>query len=192
MPRIVAFLRAINVGGHTVRMERLRELFQAIGLRDVETFIASGNVIFTTPAGNLDALQRKIERHLEKALGYEVKTFLRTDAEVEAVAAYQPFRASETKAALSLNVAFLAEPLTPAAVTTLDEFRSDADSFHVNGRELYWLCRKRQSESMFSNTRFEKRMKVSATFRGVNTVAKIAAKYPGASAGGPARATRKT
>ena len=48
MPRFFAFLRAINVGGHNVTMEKLRGLFEASGFKDVETFIASGNVIFTS------------------------------------------------------------------------------------------------------------------------------------------------
>ncbi len=80
MPKLVAFLRAINVGGHTVSMAALRAEFEALGLKDVETFIASGNVIFTAPTGNRAALERKIESHLHGALGYEVKTFLRTRA----------------------------------------------------------------------------------------------------------------
>ncbi len=46
MPTYVAFLRAINVGGHNVKMEVLRALFEAQGYADVATFIASGNVIF--------------------------------------------------------------------------------------------------------------------------------------------------
>ena len=46
MPKYVALLRAINVGGHTVKMDHLRSLFEAIGFSNVETFIASGNVIF--------------------------------------------------------------------------------------------------------------------------------------------------
>ena len=50
MPRYVAFLRAINVGGHIVKMDQLRKLFTQLGLTDVETFIASGNVLFTSPS----------------------------------------------------------------------------------------------------------------------------------------------
>ena len=50
MPRFVAFLRAINVGGHVVTMDQLRAAFQELGFDDVETFIASGNVIFSSPA----------------------------------------------------------------------------------------------------------------------------------------------
>jgi hypothetical protein len=81
MPRHIAFLRAINVGGHTVKMDQLRTLFEELGLKDVETFIASGNVIFRSPAKSA-SLESKIERHLHRALGYEVDTFIRTDGEV--------------------------------------------------------------------------------------------------------------
>jgi uncharacterized protein (DUF1697 family) len=62
--RLIAFLRAINVGGHTVRMAMLRALFEELGLDDVETFIASGNVVFSASAKNVPALERRIEQHL--------------------------------------------------------------------------------------------------------------------------------
>jgi uncharacterized protein (DUF1697 family) len=177
MPKLVAFLRAINVGGRTVAMAVLREEFEALGLKDVETFIASGNVIFTAPPGNRVALERKIERHLHEALGYEVKTFLRTESEVAAIAVYHPFSDARTRAAAALNVAFLGEPLAPAAVEVLTAMRTPDDDFHVNGREMYWLCRKRQSESRFTNVRFEKAVGRKATFRGLKTIVKLAAKY---------------
>ena len=74
MPKYFAFLRAINVGGHTVKMDYLRALFEALGFANVETFIASGNVIFETKSKDTNALQREIEKHLHQALGYEVAT----------------------------------------------------------------------------------------------------------------------
>jgi uncharacterized protein (DUF1697 family) len=176
--RFIAFLRAINVGGHTVTMQRLKTLFEALGFSSVETFIASGNVIFSTRAKDVAALQRKIEGHLLKSLGYEVKTFLRTDAEVAAIARYQPFPAAQLKAAGALSVGFLAEPLEPATKKVLLALTSDSDAFHVHDRELYWLCKGKQSDSEFSNVRFEKILRTRATFRNVNTVVRLAAKYP--------------
>ncbi len=177
MPKLVAFLRAINVGGHTVTMETLRRQFEAMGLKDVETFIASGNVIFAAPSGSVAALERKIEAHLHKSLGYEVRTFVRNESQVAAVAGYKAFSDAQIKSALALNVAFLAQPLPPAAVKSLLALRSPIDDFHVNGREVYWLCRKKQSESQFSNARFEKTVDARATFRGLKTILKLAAKY---------------
>jgi len=178
MPRLIAFLRAINVGGHTVTMAQLKKEFEALGLKDVETFIASGNVIFTSRTTDLPALEKKIETRLRKSLGYEVATFIRTDAEVAAVAACQAFKAAHVKGARSFSVGFTSAPLDPAAARALMTFRSGVDDFHTSGREVYWLCHVGQGDSKFSNANLEKRLKIRSTFRNINTVARLAAKYP--------------
>ena len=177
MARYIAFLRAINVGGRIVKMAALQAHFESLGFTDVETFIASGNVIFDAQ-GKEDTLRRKIEAHLEAALGHGVTTFLRTPAEVCAVSQFAAFDAALMTSAQALNVAFLHEPLDEIARETLMELRTDIDEFSVNGREVYWLCRKKQSESKFSNALFERKLKVQTTFRGINTVRKLAEKYP--------------
>ena len=177
MPRLIAFLRAINVGGHVVTMDELRRHFDALGFADVETFIASGNVIFSSRSQQVPALEQKIEARLRKALGYEVRTFIRTEAEVAAIVRYRPFQESQIRNAGALNVGFLAEPLGTARTRVLMKLKTAIDDFHVNGREMYWWCRKRQSESTFSNALFERTLKVSTTFRGVSTIVRLSAKY---------------
>ena len=176
MARYIAFLRAINVGGHTVKMDVLRQFFEALGFSNVETFIASGNVVFETAAKNTHTLEKKIEQQLRAALGYEVATFIRTEAELAAIAQYQPFPSAQMEAATAFNIAFLAEPLDAASQKRLLALKTDIDDFHVRGREVYWLCGKKQSESTFNNTRFEKALKVRATFRGVATIVRLAAR----------------
>ncbi len=175
--KIFAFLRAINVGGHTVTMAELRRHFESLGLTDVETFIASGNVIFSTPAQELPALEGRIETRLRKALGYEVKTFLRTVAELAAIARYRPFPEEQARSAGALCVGFVAEPLGAAAKKALATLQTEIDEFHVHGREVYWICTLKQSESKFSNVRFERAVGIPVTFRGVNTIARLAAKH---------------
>ncbi|MCB8983480.1 MAG: DUF1697 domain-containing protein [Ardenticatenaceae bacterium] len=175
MTRYIAFLRAINVGGHNIKMAALRDHFSALGLSHVETFIASGNVIFTTDLTDGRALAAKIEAHLQQALGYEVATFLRTDAEVADIAQYTPFSEAMMQEARAIYVAFLARPVAQA---DLEPFQSDIDSFHAHQNEVYWLCRHRQSDSKFSNAVFERALKIQSTFRNINTVRRLAAKYP--------------
>ena len=111
MTKYIAFLRAINVGGHTVKMDRLREIFEEMGLTNVETFIASGNVIFKTSSKNMDALAKEIEKGLKDSLGFEVATFIRSDSELAHIADYKPFPKFQMDSAAALNVAFLYEPL---------------------------------------------------------------------------------
>ena len=78
MARYIAFLRAINVGGHTVRMGDLRQIFEDLGFTGVRTFLASGNVAFESSTQNLKMVEKAIEAGLLQALGYEVVVFLRT------------------------------------------------------------------------------------------------------------------
>jgi len=176
-PRMIAFLRAINVGGHVVTMEKLRGLFVALGLKDVATFIASGNVIFAKPVTGLQVLHQRIEDRLRTALGYEVKAFIRTEAEVAAIATYQPFSKRQMQRAKTLNVGYLAAPLTTSAKRLLMALKTEIDDFHVHGREVYWLTKGKRSDSTFSNALFERTLKVRATFRGIGTVTRLAATY---------------
>jgi uncharacterized protein (DUF1697 family) len=176
--RYVAFLRAINVGGHTVTMARLKEIFEAMGFTDVQTFIASGNVIFTTRVKDAAALKKKIESQLEKALGYEVIAFLRSDVELAALAAYKPFSAAKLKASKVLLVGFMDAPFSGDTAKAWNALKTDHDDFHAFGREAFWLCKEGQSQSKYFNVNLEKLLKIRFTFRNMNTVAKLAAKYP--------------
>ncbi len=179
MPRYIAFLRAINVGGHTVKMEALQTHFKSLGLSEVETFIASGNVIFQTATKNVQALERKIAGHLQRELGYEVATFVRSDAELAAVAKHRAFPAGDVTAdGVRLYIGFLPSPLKAETAQKLISQGSPSDAFHVHEREVYWLCRIKFTESKFSGGLFEKILGVPATFRSVNTVHRLAAKYP--------------
>jgi len=159
-----------------VTMGALKKEFERLGFSDVETFIASGNVIFRSSSKSTPALERKIEAALAKALGYDVSTFIRTDAEVLAIAKHSAFPAARVARAAALNVGMTAAALSPAARKALDGLSSEIDVFHVNGREVYWLCQKKQSDSKFSNALLEKTLKTRSTFRGINTMVRLAAR----------------
>ena len=182
MTKFIALLRAINVGGHTVKMDRLRELFGSLGHCNVQTFIASGNVIFESSARSAPALERKLEMHLLASLGYDVATFVRSTAELRQIAGHQPYSEKDLSAKdASLYIAFLQAEPTAASVEQLLRFRTPTDDFAVHGREVYWLCRTRFSESSFSGAMLEKTLKLPTTIRNVTTVRKLAAKHCAAS-----------
>ncbi|HTB10182.1 MAG TPA: DUF1697 domain-containing protein [Bryobacteraceae bacterium] len=177
MAKYVAFLRAINVGGHVVKMDELRELFSGLKFSNVETFIASGNVIFETKAAPDEKLEQKIEKHLEKSLGYEVGTFVRSMEEIRAVSVYQPFSAEAVKAAHVVSAGFMRGTLTPSIVEQVMAFRTDVDDFHVLGREAYWLCRVSQTETRVNAKKFERAIGGPVTWRNMNTVVRLVDKY---------------
>jgi len=178
MPKYIAFLRAINVGGHLVKMDQLRDLFAEPGFTNVETFIASGNVIFDAKTSNSKSLETRIEKHLFKSLGYEVKTFIRSVPELAAISRYQPFDADEIEVAThTLYVGFLAEAPGKASIKNLLAKASPVDDFHLNDREIYWLYRREHGESKFYGSVLEKAIGMQATLRNVNTVQRLAKKY---------------
>jgi uncharacterized protein (DUF1697 family) len=173
--RYVAFLRAINVGGRVVKMDRLRALFESLRLGNVETMIASGNVLFHAPASQrADALEQHIEQHLKKALGYDVATFLRTPDEIAAIVAHEPFVPDPS--AHAVYVVFLKRLPTTDARQKLLGFSNDVDEFSASGREVYWKARKNVSESTFSGAQLEKTLGMPATMRNITTVRKLGVK----------------
>ena len=169
----IALLRAINITTRPVKMERLRALFAEMGLANVSTYIASGNVLFDGDEPHA-ALEERIEAHLAAALGFEVATFLRSPDEMAAIAARQPFAAADREAAFGLMVAFLKAWPDEAATARLLAHRRDSDDFAVHGREVYWLRRAQQSDTNFSGARLERAMKMPATVRSITTVRKLA------------------
>jgi uncharacterized protein (DUF1697 family) len=177
MSRNIAFLRAINVSGRNVKMDALRQIFESIGLTGVETFIASGNVIFDSSSEDTSLLESRIEQKLRETLGFDVATFIRGGAELAAIVKYQPFSPSQQELAAAFNIAFIKNPVDEQASQKLMALQNEIDAFHIHGREVYWLCRVKQSESTFSNAVLEKTLKVSATMRGANTIRKMAEKY---------------
>jgi uncharacterized protein (DUF1697 family) len=177
MSRSIAFLRAINVGGRVVKMDVLRQHFVTLNLANVETFIASGNVIFES-AHEASALEKLIETQLRQSLGYEVKTFVRSAGQVKAIADYQPFGASALEEpGSSLYIAFLPSQPELGATEKLMTYRNEVDDFHIHDSQCYWLCRRKFSESTFSGALLEKTLGLPATVRNSTTVKKLAAKY---------------
>lgn len=176
MPRQAAFLRAVNVGGRIVPMATLRDLFTGLGLGEVETFIASGNVVFESRA-KAAALEPRIERALAKEFGYGIPTFIRSGSEVVAISGHQPFDAKRRADAHSLHVGLLAQPLDVTGRKALAALESPTDEFEVNGREVWWLLRTGVSDSKVTNTLLERRIGARITFRNINTFTRMAAKY---------------
>ena len=177
MPRYVAFLRAINVGGHVVKMDHLRALFEELGHSEVGTFIASGNVLFSAPGKSGPALERTIEKHLRAALGYEVATFVRTHAEVQQAAVYEPFAAAiMAKPYHGLYVSFLRDAPSAAVRRAVEALSCATDEFHVHERELYWLSRVPFGDSKLGGPRLEKTLGMPATMRSLTSLRKLAAR----------------
>jgi uncharacterized protein (DUF1697 family) len=174
IPDHIALLRGINVGGHRVKMDRLRALFADMGFRGVETFIASGNVIFSSEASDQAALADRIEQALQEGLGYAVPTFMRTPSEVEAVAGYDPRTGHADSPDGSLYVVFLKQPPDNAMRARFTPLESSFDRFAFDGREIYWSMAGKLSASPLFGTGLEKAVGAApCTLRNITSVRRL-------------------
>ena len=139
-PTHAAFLRAVNLGAtRKAPSAKLVEVFEGLGFEDVATFRTSGNVVFRAK-GSDAKLRSGIEAALEKGLGFEVPTFVRTARELRAIAAHGPFPAKAVQSSKGkVQVALLEKAPTPAAKKAVMALGSDADRLALKGTELYWL-----------------------------------------------------
>lgn len=165
MHHYIAFLRAINVGSHKVKMARLKEVFESLELSDVQTYINSGNVIFRS-AEPAKTLERKLTDHLGNELGFATEPFLRTSGQLQKLAQAIP-------EADNVHVAFLHAQPDAEAQKKLAE---SGEKFEFHGNEIFWLLERRFSDSKFSGAKLEKAVGGPATLRSASMIRKLAAK----------------
>lgn len=170
----VALLRGINVSGkNTLPMRELISIFEAAGCNDVETYIQSGNVVFSAK----DALARRVPERVSQAIanryGYQVPVVIRSAPEIRNVVRGNPFvrDGAEVK---TLHVAFLLDEPTAVQVAALDPQRSPPDQFAILGREIYLCCPNGLGRSKLTNKYFDSKLDSTSTLRNWKTVLQLA------------------
>jgi uncharacterized protein (DUF1697 family) len=178
--RYVAFLRGMNLGNRRIKNPELVAHFEAMGLEDVATFRASGNVVFADPAGESESkLQKRVEEELDERLGYDVAVFLRSAKEVAAIAARDPFPAKAVKASKGKpQVVLLGRKPSAKARKALKEICPDGDLMKIEDRELHWLPTVGLSETEVDTKALDTALGKGTT-RTAGTIEQIAAKYCG-------------
>lgn len=168
--RSVALLGGINVGGHRVTKDRLRDVVAGLGHGNVSTFIASGNVLFDAPAGADDVeLATAIAAALAEALGYAVPTYVRSAEEIRAIAELRPF--GEIADGTTHMVAFCTRPLDPSVAVD----HPSGDLWRVHGRELHWFVPGLLSSSAITLPKMVKALGQPATTRNHTMLRKLSA-----------------
>ena len=187
--RFVALLRAINVGGRNVKMDRLREIFVGLGFDDVSTYIASGNVLFSAPAA-IPAADREhvIEAALRQHLGFVVPTFVLDGHALSALVGREAFDGRWGRPGSVPNgqpgsvpngqPGSYAGPLkrdaTAAERERVAALSTEIDSFEIHGRELFWLCETSMGQSKITPAKLERALGQPTTMRNANTMAALA------------------
>jgi uncharacterized protein (DUF1697 family) len=177
MLKYVAFLRGINLGKRRLPMSQLKGLFEELAFDEVETFIASGNVLFSSRVKQTSQLESQIARQLEASLGYRVDTFVRTAEEVTAIGRTKVFP-EDGQAGITIHVGFLQKELAPEVARKLGTVRTEEDELRVRGREYYWLCRVRTSDSKVWTLPAVKALRLpTSSMRNMTSIRKLIAKH---------------
>jgi uncharacterized protein (DUF1697 family) len=173
MPVIISMLRAVNVGGRRVKMDALRALYETLDLRDPQTYVQSGNVVFGTRVRDLRRLATSIEEAIQKAFGFHSDVILRTAAEMKSVMERNPFAGREEIAPSKLLVVFYAADPAPGGAEKIRSLEGFPEELHLDGRELYIYFPDGMGRSKLPFAAIDKAMKTPGTGRNWNGVVKL-------------------
>lgn len=174
MAVVISMLRGVNVGGHKmVKMDALKALYESLGLRDVETYLQSGNAIFRTEGREVARLSKRIESGIQKSFGFHSDVILRTPAELRDVVKRNPFAARRGIDPKRLAVTFLAGDPGQEAREKLLAIKAEPEELRIEDRELYIYYPNGMARPKMTWPIIERALKTSGTSRNWNTVTKL-------------------
>jgi uncharacterized protein (DUF1697 family) len=184
MPRYVALLRGINVGGkNLIKMPALKACFEANGFEDVATYIQSGNVVFASPETRAAGLTQRIEAMLAEAFDYEATVVVRNRQQMRAVVTHAPRGFGAEPATYRYDVIFLKEPLTAKVAMTSVPTAPGVDEAHAGTGVLYFSRRiERATQSRLSRI-LSSPIYPNITIRNWNTTTKLESMMSGGTTG---------
>jgi len=168
--RVAALLRGINIGPNKrISMSDLRSIVEGLGYTDVETYLQSGNVVFT-PGKKGDHAERLSEA-IEKETGHKVAVLVRTAKELAGVMAANPYPVTDPT---KVVVAFLGEQLELGQLGLGDLGPYLPDELTVHGRQIYVSVPNGQGKSKLMEALYRSRLPTTITIRNWRTVEALA------------------
>ena len=154
-------------------MEPLVALYESLGLRNAQSLLQSGNVIFKTKEQDLVRLATRIGNGIERTFGFRPGVIVRTSSELRDVIARNPFAARPGIDPSRLLVTFLAADPGSEAREKVLGIKADPEELHIHGRELFIYFPNGMARPKLSVALLERTLKTSGTGRNWNTVTKL-------------------
>lgn len=171
MKTYISLLRGINViGQKKITMVELTKLYQSLNLKEITTYIQSGNVVFHCSNTNSKELAEEIERKIREFFGFTIVVFIRSKDEFQKIIERNPFI---NKDLTKLHVTFLSDDLENTQINDINRIKDESEKVFISGSEIYLFCPKCYGRTKLSTNFFEKKLKVSATTRNWKTVNKL-------------------
>jgi uncharacterized protein (DUF1697 family) len=173
MHEYISLLRGINVGGKTLKMANLVDIYESLDLRDVRTYIQSGNVLFNTTAMERNKIKGELELQIRDRFGLSVTAFIFRRNEFQEIIERNPLAGTGGRELGRLHVTFLEKKPEEELVERLPPDKNTADEYRVIGTEVYLYCPGGYGKTPLSNSFFEKNLAVRATTRNWRTVNRL-------------------
>ncbi|MBA2681771.1 MAG: DUF1697 domain-containing protein [Ktedonobacteraceae bacterium] len=170
----VSLFRGINVGGHhKIRMDDLKKVHEDLGLRDVVSYIQSGNVVFKSNAIDIEEIRIQIKESVARTFGFSVEVMIRTAGELREIIAKNPFAGRPDKESKWIAVFFLAAHPSDAAQEDLLKSYTGPEEIFILGQEAHIYYPDGMGRSKLNNSLLEKKLKTAGTARNWNTVLQL-------------------
>ncbi len=176
MAIFIGLLRAINLGSHNkVSMADLRQLLEELGMKNPQSLLQSGNLVFESPARSTASLEKVLQAAAARKLGLETDFFVRTGAEWQQAIADNPFPAEAKLDPGHTVLMSLKDAPPPAAVKALQHAITGREAVKAKGRHAYFLYPDGMGRSKLTMTLIERKLGTTGTARNWNTVLKLGA-----------------
>ena len=174
MPKYLALLRGINVGGHKkIIMADLKTLFQKLGFSAITSYIQSGNIIFQCHEPDISKLEQLIEREIEKTYGFQVPVIVLTVSHLEKIVEENPFKPFDEDDISKIYYVFLKDVPQRKLVELFNEMKFQNEMFSIHKTYIYLKCMVGMGNAKLNTNLFEQKLKVKATARNHKTSLKL-------------------
>lgn len=171
MEKKIAILRGINVGGkRRILMADLKILCEELGLKNVKTYIQSGNLIFDSDKTN-SMIEFELEKKIVEKFGFDVPVIVRDSEELQVSINKNPF--VDFCDINQLHLTFLKEKPTEENKEKISTYNYEPDKFKIDNKDVFIFCSGKYHQTKLSNIFFEKKLKVGATTRNWKTILKL-------------------
>jgi uncharacterized protein (DUF1697 family) len=174
MKTYISLLRGINVSGQKkIKMTELAILYENIGFQSVQTYIQSGNVVFTSDK-TLKIIRNIIQQSITEKFGFEVPVLVLSSQELDTIVKGNPYLSPEERDIKPYHVTLLSDLPDEKKISSVKEYQDSPNEFSISGKIIYLKCPQGYGRIKINNTFFEKKLGVGATTRNWKTILTLA------------------
>ncbi|WP_127018674.1 DUF1697 domain-containing protein [Flagellimonas beolgyonensis] len=171
MNTYIALLRGINVGGQKkIKMAELRSVLENMDLKNVQTYIQSGNIVFGHNDTDTKALEIRVHDKIEKHFGFDVPVLILESKDVGRILNESPF---EDDGDNKLYYVLLKNAPNEGLKAAFNNLQFDQEDFHITDTCVYLFCRNGYGNAKLNNNLIERKLNVEATTRNHKTMLKL-------------------